>query len=483
MSRKEKGVIAGIAAIVGALFWGLFSDDRDRYELYVLEDGDIKAVNYDSAVGFVTDDDLPDIATTAGQEYFNRYPTPLLFTKQQKNGSFAAYEPIQDLFPAFGIQLVDVDGDGDIDIVAGEDSKDPGNGRLRTYFNSGGKGDELFQPVHKSSDVGGVRGIAAADANFDGIVDLAIATPGYRVDGKKRSVHLLQYDAKHQIYQEWREVDFTSDETTAHLLHYTDIDSDGHVDLVFGNHSFISINCGVSKTPTPVLGDHFAVTSPFSFKTLHSPHGNQLVFASAEGRRTGLYVSACDGTCICANELDLKNYKKNYKKLSDKKFIGMGVGDIDADGDQDIVAALNEVYLYRNDGEERFTEEKLDLPGFPKSDVFIQDVEIVNVSRRDCVKEVEVDLVLPDQRQLVSLPARYAGAVERIHRVVVNEGEGEAEFLHLFSSNYVWLNAKRPAGTRLRVVFDYATNPDLLLSSANPKHNNMIYRNVSDCAT
>jgi hypothetical protein len=89
------------------------------------------------------------------------------------DGTFQAQQIIEVGLGPFAVAVLDADGDGDIDI-ANTNQFHNGTGSVSLLVNDGS--GVFGAPVHMEAGADGERGLAAADMNNDGILDLVVGT-------------------------------------------------------------------------------------------------------------------------------------------------------------------------------------------------------------------------------------------------------------------------------------------------------------------
>jgi hypothetical protein len=171
------------------------------------------------------------------------------------SGSFVASDlgPIADR--TYTAALADVDGDGDLDVLASNDTRfidlavpSRDGGQSYIYFNDGKAGFARrapFGPPDAAARVG-----AAADFNGDGSVDLGVG------DEKAASMVIYQNDGKGHLTAAFRTADQAK---TPYAIAAGDLNDDGTPDIVLGYTSgphAIFFNDGTGRQFTQVpFGD------------------------------------------------------------------------------------------------------------------------------------------------------------------------------------------------------------------------------------
>ena len=123
---------------------------------------------------------------------------------------------------AMSVYAVDVDGDGDVDVL----SASAWDGNIAWYENTDGKGD--FEQHLITTDANGVRSAYAADLDGDGDMDVLSAS-SFGVRGESKIAWYENTDGKGSFVP--RKVISTAADT-AHSAYAADIDGDGDVDVL-----------------------------------------------------------------------------------------------------------------------------------------------------------------------------------------------------------------------------------------------------------
>ncbi len=234
-----------------------------------------------------------------------------------------------------GAAFTDLNGDGlpDLYLVNGWAlDEEPSRARIRgtnvLYLNRGGGRFEDVTAAAGVGDDGWGCGVCAADYDNDGLVDLYVTNFGPNVLYRNRG---------DGTFEERAAAAGVADPGWGAGAAFFDADADGDLDLYVANY----IDC----TLDDVLAAERTGRWRNVAKVLAGPFG-------LRGGRDRFYLNNGDGTFRDAtDEAGLTDRAERY---------GLGViaSDLDGDGDVDLYVAndSNPNYLYRNDGNGKFTE-------------------------------------------------------------------------------------------------------------------------------
>ena len=268
------------------------------------------------------------------------------------------------------VLLVDLDRDGDLDLVEGDKGAD------RLYLNDG-KGFFRALPLALPINHGDTRSIAAGDVDGDGSADLLVGVFGqdhlYLNDGKG-----LFQDAVDNL---WPEPPLERVGTTVRIL-LGDLDRDGDTDVIFFNDrraSQVYVNQGWGRFKvenrlnpstsafwaiTGVMGDFDGDGDP-DLVTCDGTHPSKLLLNDGKGYFT-------DAT---AGRLSTQG---NWKTSA------LAAGDVDGDGDLDLVFGNGGIgpwvvnRLFLNDGKAHFREASqgaLPSSAYPTTSLVLADFD------------------------------------------------------------------------------------------------------------
>ena len=282
-----------------------------------------------------------------------------------------------------GVALADVDGDGDLDLYlvqgGGTLSGSDHDAANILYLN---RGDGTFEPApssHGAGDRGYGMGVAAADYDNDGDVDLYVTNVGPNT--------LLRNDGSGRFE------DVTADAGVGDggwgtAAAFTDLDADGHLDLVVVNYiawsarvektcyaNGVRAYCAPSDYDAPAVDLVYRNAGDGTFTNETQAAG--LHFALGNG--LGLAVADFDGDgrrdLFVANDMMTNQYWNNrggFRFTNEamsrgvavdengavKAGMGVAAADVDADGDTDLLVVnletqtdtlfLNEIHHFRD---------------------------------------------------------------------------------------------------------------------------------------
>ncbi len=241
----------------------------------------------------------------------------------------------------YALDLGDVDGDGDLDVVFGNMAGTfpiPIPGQNQLYLNDG---DGVFSDATASLmpvDNDSTRAVVLGDVDADGDLDLFCGNYGqsnrlYLNDGFGRFV-----DATYS------RLPGDSDNTEAAVLQ--DVDGDGDPDLVCGNDaqqnrlwlndgSGTFVNATAARLPTD--DDR---TRALALADVDNDGDPDLVFANIGNRQDRLYLNDGSGTFADVTATRLPTENEDTRAVA--------LADVDSDGDLEIIVAKDRNRLYAN---------------------------------------------------------------------------------------------------------------------------------------
>ena len=238
------------------------------------------------------------------------------------------------------VLLRDVDGDGDLDLIAANR-----NERNRLYLNNGTA--DPWNGVSGSditTDAGETTSLALGDVDRDGDLDLVAGN-----DGQRNRLYLNNGTAN-----PWSGVagsDITTDAGATWSIALGDADGDGHLDLVAGNlgqRNRLYRNNGTANPWSGVSGSDVTLDADDTYGVALGDvdrDGDLDLMVGNGGQTNRLYLN--DGTADpwgSAAGTDIRAHTDDTRALA--------LVDIDADGDVDLVAGNfgQRNWYYRNDG-------------------------------------------------------------------------------------------------------------------------------------
>ncbi len=245
--------------------------------------------------------------------------------------------------------VVDLDGDGDLDVLVGNkiEQDDPLNGKLYRMLNEGSPESPRFRLVG-DMDVGGGYHLLPAfgDLDADGDLDAIMGTWAdeirmYRNDATDGSIDLTMVDSAVVTLTRGRNATPT----------IGDIDGDGDLDL-FAGESSGTINF-YENTGSPTAPDFVLVSDEYgdfdvgrrSLPVLHDIDGDGDLDLVVGSESDGIHIFRNDGTPGVPNFV-----AAGTLPVEDFGFAAPAFADLDADGDDDLLVggARGGLWYYEN---------------------------------------------------------------------------------------------------------------------------------------
>ena len=319
-----------------------------------------KGVDYIDSVDLDGDGDLDLLSTS--------YDGNLLAWYENDGAQQFTYHPTASIDRPTSVASVDLDQDGDLDLITASSGKS----RVDWYENDG---DENFSHHILIENTWGARSIHAADIDGDGDVDLFAAL------GSTDDVVWLENDGTQNFSRQVIDGDFDS----AYSVSVYDIDRDGDADILAsafndrsvvwyendGSQSFTknTINTSTSSVRTVVAGD-----------------------IDGDG---DVDVLSAESNLVWYENMGSENFAQRIIPTSNTSTRDVSLSDIDGDGDLDILGAFGyEGYVawYENLGELSFAEHV--LSAYSRS----ADVDFLNVIPGDLDSDGDIDVIAAYER-------------------------------------------------------------------------------------
>lgn len=249
------------------------------------------------------------------------------------------------------LSVADLNGDGKPDIIVGngeeirESSEIYFNDASGGFYNSG----QHFEPY-------ALRDMALGDIDGDGDLDWVVATQGdgckiYRNDGRG-------------VFTLWQSIGVAND--TVRSVDLGDLNGDGSLDLVYGstgNHIFFNDGKGIFYESGQKLNDQY-ITQALKCGDLDSDGDLDYI----QGNRILGNLDPADRAFVNSGS---GFFSDSGQRLDRWSTIDVDLGDVDNDGDMDMVTASSvngSNRLLLNDGKGVFTDANISLATNPVSD-------------------------------------------------------------------------------------------------------------------
>jgi hypothetical protein len=284
-------------------------------------------------IGDLNGDGFPDIVLAKGRHW----PLVDRVLFNDGHGRFPVAQNLNEVADrSYSAALVDIDRDGDLDVVVGNDEPDP----KRVYANDG-KGNFRLLSTFGHAEWP-TRNVTAADLNGDGYPDLIVAN---RTENDKGSNFVCFNNGHGHFDAEC--LGFSHESSTT--ITPADIDRNGSIDLIVphrdGGQSYIYLNNGKGQLHSRI---------PFG-----PAQANIRVAQAADFNRDGLVdIVAIDerlGTYICFGQQGISFSAPFPIENTKVRPYALTVGDLNLDGAIDVVVGNVEApsKVYFNDGSGR----------------------------------------------------------------------------------------------------------------------------------
>ena len=251
-------------------------------------------------------------------------------------------------WPVVSAAFVDVDHDGDLDIIAA-------GAALQLLRNNGAENGftDITADAHLDGSVG--RAVAVAPTDFDNRRDIDLVIAG----GTKGAL----------LYRNMRDGTFRDANTDVGLpqaegvtaLAIGDLNKDGYPDMFFGRRGagVLALSDGKGRFQTAVVPGEADATIAAQFVDYDNDGVFDLVTLSQRGAR--LFRNVGDGWTDVSTQARLNVLAPSASVA----FQSMSIGDVDGDGDDDVVVreSTGRLRVWKNEGGERNASLRIRLTG------------------------------------------------------------------------------------------------------------------------
>lgn len=333
---KWSSLILAVVVCFGLLFSTPVFGERGVFELSSDNMPPDGTWSWDVALGDMDgDDDLDVIFSNDGQERLYINDSSGLFT------DVTVPNLPEDNDLSWGLALGDVDGDGDLDVAFAN------TGQNKLYINDGFGvlADATLKYFPRDSEDS--RGVALGDVDGDGDLDAVFAN--------RLSRNRLYINDGSGVFRDASSIDFPADGDNTRSVTLGDVDSDGDLDVVFGNKDgqnrlYLNNGSGVFSDVTEIhLPGDADNSRGVTISDVDGDDDMDIIFANGMEGQNKLYIN--DGFGVFSDTTTTRLPVVNYWSLD------IAVGDVDGDRDSDIIFAdFTKNKLYLNDGFGVFTD-------------------------------------------------------------------------------------------------------------------------------
>ncbi|GER57962.1 hypothetical protein ULMA_00700 [Patiriisocius marinus] len=369
------------------------------------------------------------------------------------------------------VYAVDVDGDGDIDVVSSSGT----NNTLTWHENVDGKG--AFEKKHIiSTKAETPYSIFAADINLDGTMDVLSAS------GLDNKIAWYQNDGKGNFSNQQV---ITTEAERAYSVYANDVDGDGDMDVISGSLKDNKVAWYENLNGKGDFSEQKTISTevylPYAVHTADLDNdGDKDIIATSASNSKIIWFENTDGKGTFSEEKVVTNTAHGANKIF--------AIDIDGDNDLDVVTSSlcsNEIIWYQNtNGKGKFGAERIitgqtgraksvfaiDMDGDGDNDVLsasFSDNKIAWYQNTDGKGTFGPQLIISED----ALGAQSVYAVD-----IDNDGDVDVVSASGQGNGIVWYENLSPLGVDINTVFNYSVFPNPARNTINLKSTSPIVK-------